>query len=50
MRTYFALKKNGGDENELNDIIENTLAILETLPDPDFFYNLPLTCEDDFFF
>jgi hypothetical protein len=25
------------------------LAILKTLPDPEFFYNLPLTCEDDFF-
>jgi hypothetical protein len=50
MRTYFAFKKNGGNENELNNIIENTLAILETLPDPEFFYNLPLTYEDDFFF
>jgi hypothetical protein len=30
--------------------LDEARAVLETLPDPEFFFNLPLSCGDDFFF
>jgi hypothetical protein len=50
LRNYFSLKMAGGNEIETNRLLDEILAILETLPDPEFFFNLPLECEDDFFF
>jgi hypothetical protein len=50
MRTYFNLKTNAEEENQMQDILAEASAILETLPDPEFFFNLPLSCDDYFFF
>jgi hypothetical protein len=37
MRTYFNLKTNAEEENQMQDILAEASAILETLPDPEFF-------------
>jgi hypothetical protein len=50
MRIYFNLKTNAENENQIQNMLAEASAILETLPDPEFFFNLPLSCEDDFFF
>jgi hypothetical protein len=50
MQTYFNLKINAEGANQLQDILAEASAILETLRDPEFFFNLPLSCDDDFFF
>jgi hypothetical protein len=51
LQSHIRLRKsniNNGPVN--NELIGEALAILETMPDLEFFDELPLTCEDDFFF
>jgi hypothetical protein len=38
MRTYFNLKTNAEDENQSQNMLAQASAILETLPDPEFFF------------
>jgi hypothetical protein len=50
MQNYFIQKKEGITEDIVHELLGDSLAILETMPEPEFFFEIPLGCEDDIFF